>query len=183
VIIQPSVRVFTLAIALVVLTLALTPIRATAGEHFAYRSEAGRFSVNLPAETPSVSELAGSKFSITDNDVRYTVFFEGAEFAVEIHDIPRVAKLLLTSHYILERSVKGMLEDIGARKVDSADVSVLGQPAREVAFEIPDRTFTGRLLLILAGRRLYLVSVRHPRSADPPDAIAPFFESFSFWLE
>jgi len=182
---QPSVRVATLAVVLVVVasTSALTPMRAIAGERFAYRSETGRFSVDLPGESPSVHELTGSKFSITDNDVRHTVFAEGAEFAVEIHDIPRVAELLLTSHYVLERSVKGMLDDIGAREVDSMDVSVQGQPAREVAFEIPDREFTGRLLSILAGRRLYLVSVRHPRSIDPPGAIAPFFESFSFWLE
>ncbi len=102
---------------------------------------------------------------------------------VEIHDIPRVAKLLLTSHYILERTAKGMLEDIGARELDSAEISLQGEPAREVVFEIPDREFTGRLLLILAGRRLYLVSVRHPQSIDPPGSIAPFFESFSFWLE
>jgi len=182
---QPSVRVVALAIALVVAvsTPALAPMRATAAERFAYRSEAGRFSVDFPAESPSIHELTGSEFSITDNDVCYTVFAEGAEFAVEIHDIPRVAELLLTSHYVLDRSVKGMLEDIGAHKVDSVDVSVQGQPAREVVFEIPDREFTGRLLSVLAGRRLYLVSVRHPRSINPPGAIAPFFESFSFWLE
>jgi hypothetical protein len=76
-----------------------------------------------------------------------------------------------------------MLEDIGAREVDSAEISIEGQPAREVAFEIPDRAFTGKVLLVLAGRRLYLVSVRYPRSIDPPAAIVPFFESFSFWLE
>ena len=158
-------------------------MRATAGERFAYRSEAGRFSIDLPEQSPLVRELTGSKFSITDNDVRHAVFSEGAEFVIEIHDIPPVAKFLLTSQYILERSVKGMLEDIGAREVDSSEVSIQGQPAREVAFEIPDRAFTGRLLLVLAGRRLYLVSVRYPRSIGPPDAIAPFFESFSFWLE
>ncbi len=156
---------------------------AAAGDLHPYRSETGRFSVDFPGGLPSIRELAGSKFSITDNDVRHTVFAEGAEFAVEIHDIPRVAKLLLTSHYILELSVKGMLEDIGAREVDSAEVSLQGEPAREVAFEIPDREFTGRLLLVLAGRRLYIVSVRHPQSIDPPSSIAPFLDRFSFWLE
>jgi hypothetical protein len=180
---QPSVRVVALAIALAVSAPVLTSNRATAGERFPYRSEVGRFSIDFPAESPSVSELAGSKFSITDNDVRHTVFSEGVEFAVETHDIPRVADFLLTSHYILERSAEGMLEDIGAREVDSVDASVQGVQAREVAFEIPDRAFTGRLLLVLAGRRLYLVSVRYPRSIDPPDVIEPFFESFSFWLE
>ena len=178
---QSSVRVITLVAELS--ASALAPARATADEPVAYRSEAGRFSVELPAESPSIRELNESKFSITDNDVRHTVFAEGAEFAVEIHDIPRVAKFLLTSRYVLERSTKGMLEDIGAREIDSAEASLQGLPAREVAFEIPDREFTGRLLLVLAGRRLYLVSVRHPQSIDPPAAAAPFFESFSFWLE
>jgi hypothetical protein len=179
--VHPSIRV--VALALVILTSALTPMRAAAGERFFYRSETGRFSVDLPAESPSIDELTGSKFSITDNDVRHTVFVEGAEFAVEIHDIPRVAKFMLTSRYVLERSAKGMLEDIGARAVDSMDTSVQGQPAREVAFEIPDQDFTGRLLLVLAGRRLYLVSVRHPKTIEPTGAIASFFESFSFWFE
>jgi hypothetical protein len=158
-------------------------MRATAGESFAYRSEAGRFSVDLPAEPPSVRELTGSKFSITDNNVLHTVVADGAEFAIEIHDIPRIAKLLMTSRYILDRSVAGMLEDIGAREVDSAEASFQGEPAREVAYEIPDRAFTGRLLLVLAERRLYLVSVQHPRTIDPPGSVAPFFESFSFWFE
>jgi hypothetical protein len=178
---RPGVRFA--AIALVVSSSALAPIHATAEDLFVYRSEAGRFSVDLPAEAPSISELTGSKFSITDNDARHTVFAEGAEYAVEIHDIPRVAEILLTSRYVLERTVKGMLDDIGAREVDSVEVSLQGKPAREVAFEIPDRAFKGRLLLVLAGRRLYLVSVRHPQSIDPPGAIAPFFDSFSFWLE
>jgi hypothetical protein len=176
---RPGVCFF--AIALPILT--LTPMRAAAGEPFAYRSEAGRFSIDLPAESPSIDELTGSKFSITDNDVRHTVFAEGAEFAVEIHDIPRVAEFLLTSRYVLDRSAKGMLEDIGARTVDSVDISVQGQPAREVVFEIPDQDFTGRLLLVLAGRRLYMVSVRHPQTIEPTGAIVSFFGSFSFWFE
>lgn len=158
-------------------------MRAGAGEPFAYRSESGRFSVELPAESPSVRELTGSKFSITDNNVLHTVLAEGAEYSVEIHDIPRVAELVLSSDYILERSAEGLLEDMGAREIDSVESSFQGRPARKVAFEVPDRAFTGNLLLILAERRLYLVSVQHPRSIAPPDSIAPFFESFSFWPE
>ncbi len=58
-------------------------MRATAGEPFAYRSEAGRFSVDLPAESVSVRELTGSKFSITDNNVLHSVVAEGAENRLE----------------------------------------------------------------------------------------------------
>jgi hypothetical protein len=164
-------------------TTCLAPMRATADEPVTYRSEAGRFSVDFPAESPSVRELTGSKFSITDNNALHTVLAEEVEHSVEIHDIPRIAKLLLTSDYILDRSVEGMLEDMGAREVDSAEASFQGMPAREVVFENTDRALTGRLLAVLAERRLYLVTVQHPQSISPPGSIAPFFESFSFWIE
>jgi hypothetical protein len=184
---QPGVRVIAVTIAFVialaVLTSTVAPMRATADDLVAYRPEAGRFSVDLPGESPSVRELTGPKFSITSNDVQHTALVGDAEFAVEIHDIPSVAKFLLTSDYILERAVRGMLDDIGGRAIDSVEVSLQGEPAREVRYEIPDREFTGRLLLVLAERRLYLVSVQHPQSIDPPSSITPFFESFSFWLE
>jgi hypothetical protein len=162
---------------------AQAPSRAAASDLFRYRSEAGRFHVELPAKSPSVDQMNGSKFAITGNDVRHTAFADGAEFAVEIHDIPRFAELVLTSHYILDRTVSGMLDDIGAREVASSEASLQGQSAREVAFEIPDRELTGKLLVVLAGNRLYLVSVRHSRAIDPPGAVSRFFESFSFWLE
>jgi hypothetical protein len=184
---QRSIRAVTLTvafvIALAVSTSTLFPMRATADDLVVYRPEAGRFSIDLPGESPSVRELTGPKFSMTSNDVQHTAFVGDTEFAVEIHDIPSIAKFLLTSDYILERTVRGMLEDIGGREVDSVEASLQGEPAREVSYEIPDREFTGRLLLVLAGRRIYLVSVQHPRSIEPPSSIERFFESFSFWLE
>jgi hypothetical protein len=182
---QSGVRAAVFAISLVAAAskFALSPLCAIADERFVYRSEEGRFSVDLPVESPSVRELSGSKLSMTDNDVLHSVVSDGAEFAIETHDIPRVAKFLLTSRYILDRSVESMLEDIGAREVDSAKISFLGQPALEVEFEDFDEEFTGRLLLVLADRRLYMVTVQHPSSVDPPRFVAPFFESFSFWLE
>jgi len=148
-----------------------------------YRSEAGRFSVAFPAEPPTVRELTGSKFAITDNNAYHSVNHDGTEFAVEIHDIPRFAEVVLTSHFILDRTVDGLLEDMGARKVDSQETVFQGKPARNVEFEIPDQNLVGRVLLVLADRRLYLVSVQHPEPLDPLDAIPGFFESFSFWLE
>jgi hypothetical protein len=174
-----------LAVALVAAasTSAFAQPRNTASDLYPYRSEVGRFSVAFPAESPSVRELDGSKLSVTDNDAYHWVDHDGAEFAVEIHDIPRIAKLVLTSHYILDRTVDGKLEDIGAREIDSAETVFQGKPAREVDFEIPDQKFVGKLLFVLAERRLYLVSVQHPQPLDPLDSIPGFFESFSFWLE
>ncbi|HXV37165.1 MAG TPA: hypothetical protein VEC18_08445 [Myxococcota bacterium] len=171
------------ALRLAAAAFALAPSSAFGDEAHRYRSEPGRFHVELPARSASVAEMEGSKFSITDNDVRHTAFAHGAEFAVEIHDIPRFAEFLLTSRYILDRTVEGMFEDIGARGLASVDVERHGAPAREVAFEIPERDVVGELLVVLADERLYLVTVRHPRSVEPPSTAARFFESFYFWRE
>ncbi|MBW1843401.1 MAG: hypothetical protein JRE38_06760 [Deltaproteobacteria bacterium] len=162
---------------------ALAPTRSMAGDFHPYRSEFSRFSVDYPGGSPTVLKLAGSKFTTTGNDINYAVIFDGVEFAVETHDVPRFAMLVLTSHYVLERSVSGKLEDIGARAISVVETSFQGEPAREVDFEASDRAFAGKMLLVLADRRIYLVSVQHPSSIDPPDASAQFFESFSFWLE
>jgi hypothetical protein len=184
---QPRVRTAALAIALQVAlaTIALAPLRSVADESRSerYRSDFGRFSVAFPGGSPVVRELEGSKFTMTGNDVNYAEVSDGVEYSVEIHDVPRFAKIMLTDHYILDRSVKGKLEDIGARSLDVVETSIQGEPAREVEFEALDRKFTGRMSLVLADRRLYLVGVLHPPSLDSQDAGARFFESFSFWLE
>lgn len=185
--IQPGVRGAALALAsalgFALATSALAPVRSNASDFHPYRSETGRFSVDFPGGSPIVRELTGSKFLMTDNDVNYAVITEGVEFSVEIHDIPRFAELVLTDHYILEESVSGKLEDIGAREVDASEASLQGESAREVVFEAPDRAFTGKLLLVLAQRRLYLVTVLHPPTLGPQDASGRFFGSFSFWPE
>jgi len=148
-----------------------------------YRSDFGRFSVEFPGGSPVVRQLEGTKFTMTGNDVNYAAILAGVEYSVEIHDVPHFAKLMLTDHYILDESVSGKLEDIGARRLDVVETSIQGRPAREVVFEALDRTFTGRMSLVLADRRLYLVGVLRPSSLDSEDAGARFFESFSFWLE
>jgi hypothetical protein len=171
------------ALAVALLLCALAPMRSAAGDSDPYRSETGRFSVDFLGKPPVVRELTGSKFSTTDNDVNYAVVSDGVEFSVEIHDIPHFAKMVLTDHYILDHSVSGKLEDVGAREVSAAETTFQGEPARDVAFEAPDRAFVGRMFLILTGHRLYLVGVLHSPSLDPQAARARFFASFSFWPE
>lgn len=181
--IQPRIRAAALAAALA--TIGLAPVLSSADEprpHH-YRSDFGRFSVEFPGGSPVVRELEGTQFTMTGNDVNYAAMLAGVEYSVEIHDVPRFAKLMLTDHYILDQSVTGKLDDIGARRLDVVETSIQGKPAREVVFEALDRTFTGRMSLVLADRRLYLVGVLRPASLDSQDAGARFFESFSFWLE
>ncbi|MBW2494278.1 MAG: hypothetical protein JRE43_05970 [Deltaproteobacteria bacterium] len=185
--VQPRARAAALAIALQLAfsAIALAPMRSVADESRPerYRSDFARFSVAFPGGSPVVRQLEGTKFTMTGNDVNYAEILDGVEYSVEIHDVPRFAKIMLTDHYILDQSVKGKLEDIGARSLDVVETSIQDEPAREVVFEALDRKFTGRMWLVLADRRLYLVGVLHPPSLDSQQVGARFFESFSFWLE
>lgn len=159
------------------------PSRAGTGEPLAFRSDDGRFSILFPENPPETEELRGERFSVTDNNARHAVELRGAEFAVEIHDIPRAAAMVLSSSFILDRAKLGMLGDMGAEEIDSKSISRQAQPGRLVRFAVPDRGLVGQLLMVLARRRLYLVSVRHRAEEQPPASYAPFFESFEFWLE
>jgi hypothetical protein len=154
-----------------------------AAEIHTYRSDDGRFSIDFPAPSPSAHAMTGAQFLFTDNDARHAVNVGDVEYAVEIHDVPRVAYGLLSSHFILENAKSGMLDDIGAREIDSREIDRQGKPGRVVAFEIPEIGVTGNLLIVLAKNRLYLVTVRHLKEDDPPVPFTAFIESFEFWFE
>ena len=170
-------------LAAVNLASALLSASAAADSLHPFRSEDGRFSIDFPAPSPSSRNLTGDKFSVTNNDIRHAVDVDDAEFAVEIHDVPRAAYLLFPGHFILENAKSGLLGDIGAREIDSREISRQGQPGRVATFEIPDKGLTGNLLMVLAKSRLYLVTVRYPEEDEPPMPFTSFFESFEFWFE
>ena len=170
--------------ALVITALALLlPMDGFAGELFDFHSEPGRFKIGFPGDAPASRALSGDKFSATDNDAYHVVEVDEAKFSVELHDIPRVASMLLTDDFVLEQAAKGMLNDIGGRQLEARRASRQDQPARWISFEIPDREVRGDVLLVLADRRLYLVSSHHPVEQHPPVSFAKFLESFRFWLE
>lgn len=154
-----------------------------ADDLYAFRSEPGRFKIGFPGELPRSTALSGEKFNTTDNDEHHVVEIEDARFSVELHDIPRAASLLLTDDFVLEQAAKGLLDDMGAQPIESASASRQDHPARWVSFEIPERHVRGDVMIVLADRRLYLVSARHPVERDPPISFGKFLESFRFWLE
>ena len=91
--------------------------------------------------------------------------------------------MLLSRAFILERATAGVLADIGARELTSRVVSRQQHPARRVHYEVPELGLVGELLLVLAERRLYLVSAHHPTQAEPAVSVSTFLDSFEFWLE
>jgi hypothetical protein len=156
---------------------------ATAGDLFDFRSDSGRFRIEFPAMAPESRNLSAAKFTSTTNNIVHEVRVGETSFAVELHDIPRVAAMLLTRDYILERAKEGMLADMGARELSSRKVSRQQHPARRVRYEVPEQGLEGELLIVLVRRRLYLVSAQYPTQSKPPVMFSTFVDSFEFWLE
>lgn len=136
---------------------------ATASDLFDFRSDSGRFRIGFPGTTPASRRLLGVKFPATTNNVLHEVTVDGTEFAVELHDIPRAATMLLSRDFILERATAGVLADLGARELASRAVSRQQYPARRVHYEVPEQGLVGEMLLVLAETPAL------PRECPPPD--------------
>lgn len=168
-----------IGIAVVLLCLA----DAHAGDPLRFRSESGRFLIGFPGGAPQRVDLSAEKFTLTTNNVQHLTRVDDARFAVEMHDIPRAASMFLSDEFVIEQAVRGMLDDMGGRELRSDPTERQNQPARRVAFELPDSGMRGDLLLVLAKRRLYLVTTVYPAQSEPPVPFDRYVDSFEFWLE
>jgi len=173
-----------IAVTIFCATLSLPSAQAAdADDWFDFRSDSGRFRIGFPGELPATRALPVEKFTVTTNNISHEVTVEQTEFSVELHDIPRIAAMLLSQDFILDRAKEGMLADIGAHELSSREVSRQRYPARQVRYEMPDRGLVGESLLVLARQRLYLVSSQHPAKREPPVPFSAFLDGFEFWPE
>ena len=156
---------------------------ASASDLFDFRSDSGRFRIGFPGMAPVSRNLSTAKFTATTNNILHEVTIGETEFAVEIHDIPRIAAMLLTEDFILESAKDGMLEDIEALELSSGEVSRQQHPARRARYEVPERGLEGELLIVLVKRRLYFVSAHYPTQNKPPVTFSTFLDGFEFWLD
>lgn len=176
------VRLRRLAVAsCIVAAMALS--QAHAVELVDFHSESGRFRIAFPGPDPHTRQMSEEKFQLTTNNVQHHVEVDRTRFAVELHDIPRAAAMFLTDDFVLEQAKQGMLDDMGGQELTSNTVERQSHPARRVEFEIPESGLRGDLLLVLAKRRLYLVTSLYPKHDEPPIPFNAYAESFEFWLE
>jgi hypothetical protein len=136
-------------------------------------------------------QLPGSPEEIRDTratlggTVRWTEYRarRGAtELRVEHHDLPWLATLLLSGDALLKRAKNGLVEEEHGLELSSAGVSVQGYPAREVSFRVrAEQDLTGDALLVLVGRRLYVLVSLGPRAQRDASALDRFFRSFEVW--
>jgi hypothetical protein len=169
-------------IALIALLCVCGPARAQR-DWSAFRSEAGRFLVELPA-APEVHTASSSTFFGAVSHTKYTLRVENALVAVEVHDFPAVAATLLSSSAILEHTRRGVLDDMQARQIESHARTLHEMPALDFTYEVPGAsTRRERALAVLVGHRIYLVTGMTEGSPGSHPEIGRFFESFRFWQD
>jgi len=148
-----------------------------------FESQTGRFRVLLPGE-PSVETHSRRTLLGRVTDARYELASDGTFWAVETHDIPRAAALLLPARVILDRARQGFLADRDRREIERTDTERRGHPAQRIRYVRRDDPEWPRVaLLVLAGNRIYIViGEDSPRTREtlPPER---FLASFDFWEE
>jgi hypothetical protein len=146
-----------------------------------FRSERGRFAVELPA---SPEEVRGRRATL-GGSVHWTEYRAQAGatgFRVEHHDLPWLAKFLLSAPALLNRATDGLVEEEDGQELSRAAVSVQGYPAREVSFRVrAEQELAGDGLLVLVGGRLYVVVALGPQAERDAATLDRFFRSFEVW--
>jgi hypothetical protein len=141
-----------------------------------FRSQAGRFAVELPAAPVA---RAGSHMTLGGRIefAVYRVESGGSELRIEHHEVPRLARVFLSDAALLGRAESDFLSDEDAAEVSARSMRVQGHPARELRYRVRDRDVAGRARFLLAGGRLYLLAVL--RAGGAADAgLDRFFDSF-----
>ena len=123
------------------------------------------------------------KAALKNSEYQKTLVRRGAtELRVEHHDLPWLATFLLSSRAILERAKNGLVSEEHGLELSSAGVSAQGYPAREVSFRVPaEQDLAGDALLVLVGRRLYVLVTLGPQAQRDASALDRFFRSFEVW--
>jgi hypothetical protein len=103
--------------------------------------------------------------------------------AVEMHDLPAVASALLSEDSILDQARESLLSDVNGTLLEGHSFVFQGAPAREFTYRLPgEARLAERVLAVLIGRRLYLVTGMARAPTTDPD-VARFFDSFRCWPE
>ena len=153
-----------------------------------YRSEAGRFSIELPDKPRQAhwtrdtwgGEVESAEFGVETDDVR---------LRIETHDMPLIARWVMSPIDLLKRASRGLLDDDGGEVVGTRNLRMQNHPAWEVSYRITasreqDWAATGAMGLarfVLVADRVYLLSTVNRGGRDPEAAISRFLDSFQFW--
>lgn len=143
-----------------------------------FAPQGGGFSIELPGEPRFERD---DRFTPVGSvvETKYWLAVEGAELAVETHDIPTLAAAMMSDALLLDQARDGVIGNEGGTAITSRDLEFEGAPARAFTYRYPGEPVRlERVLTVLVGARIYLLT---GTGADPftHPAVARFFDSFT----
>jgi hypothetical protein len=155
------------------------PAGAPGWEWQRYRSEPGRFTVDLPG--PPVTTRSKRRSLVgTIASVEYLVEAPPFELRIEHHDVPALASLFVSERGLLERAQEDLVEGEEARTLEAEELHRDGRLVREVHYRLAAGR-DGRARFLLVEGRLYVLAALYPRERAADPALARFFASFEVW--
>jgi hypothetical protein len=140
------------------------------------------FRILLPSE-PVRTESVRDTFVGKVKEFRLLAELPGAEFVVQVRELPRATRWFVTDNYILSKVKDGFLAG-GERPAISDDaITRDGNPGRYLRYEDPKRgegDWVEDALIFLVENHLYFVVVARNGSAEAALPIEKFFRSFEF---
>jgi hypothetical protein len=134
---------------------------------------------------PARPELvASSRFTVAGpvRSVEYRVSDGATQLRVEHHDLPRLAGLFIGDDALLDRAAGDLVADEGGVDPRVAGASVNGYSAREVSYRLGEGAgVAGDALLVLVGRRVYVLATLYPDEVAGAAASRRFLRSFQVW--
>ena len=148
-----------------------------------FESEGLRFRIWLPPE-PVRTEDVRSTFVGDVSEFQLLAKLPGAEFVVQVRELPRATRWFVTDNYILSQVKDGFLEDGERPELSDEPITLAGYSGRYLRYEDPKRgdgDWVEDAQIFLVKNHLYFVVVARNTSAEAGLPIEAFFRSFELW--
>jgi hypothetical protein len=141
-------------------------------------SDSLHFRVLLPPEHERVESIRNTWVGKV-RELRLDAEVEGGEFSVQVRELPRAARWLVTRNFILDSAKDGFLEDGRRKQLVYEEITRNGYPGRHLRFEDPEREgWIEDAEIIIADDLLYFLVAARERASESSLPIRAFFDSF-----
>lgn len=147
-----------------------------------FESHALGFRIRLPSE-PIRTESVRNTFAGKVKEFHLLAKSPGAEFVVQVRELPRATRWFVTDNYILSEVKDGFLAGGERPEISDEPITRDGYSGRYLRYEDPTRgdgDWVEDALIFLVENRLYFVVVARNGSAEAELPIETFFGSFEF---
>jgi hypothetical protein len=150
-----------------------------------YESDAGGFSVELPAE-PIVQEKKTWFPMASFISYAYRAIVGNDAFGMNHTDLPKAVTWIMPNSSILDSTRKGLLEDVNATEISYREVVFGNQPAHELIYDMPPQDGKPRLrgtaTIFFREQRLYVFWAEVTPERPKAD-LERFFASVRIWQD